>query len=386
VITRLARWMPLAAVLLCASTASAQGDSVESRSVSGRVLLGKRAGPQPVPGIWIALHRVDTRRGAKAGESGPIDSMRTTAAGGYAFRYRATVHDNVIYFVMPTYSGIAYPNPLRARDIAGADGDIVVFDTTSAPYPITVAGRHLIVFGPRDGDSRTIGEVFELSNDSTMTVVGEPQRPTWSVAVPPGLSGIQVDPNGEVSQSAVAHRSDRVDVYAALSPGVRQLSFSYALPNDRFPLSLPLEGETAQLEVLVQEPRAHVTGAGLREVAPVPLQGAMFRRFLADHVPANAVVKVTVPASASGTPTMIPILLTVLAAAMVLALALALKRQPLAPVRRVDPLDEVLRQLATREARRERAGDAAGPALGDAESAAMRKRAAALLAGAEQPE
>jgi hypothetical protein len=378
--------MALAALVACAPVARAQRDSAEPRSVSGRVMLGKRGGPKPLPGIWITLHRVDTRQGADPAQSGPIDSVRTTADGRYAFRYPATLHDNVIYFVMPTYGGIAYPNPLRARNIAGADGDVMVFDTTSAPYPIAVAGRHLIVFGPRDGESRTIGEVFDLSNDSTMTVVSERDRPTWSVGVPPGIGGVQVDPKGDVPPSAVAYRGGRVEVYAALSPGARKLSFSYELPNTQFPLALSLEGETGQLEILVQEPRAEVSGAGLREVAPVPLQGAMFRRWTADRVPANAVVNVTVPASAHPRPNLIPITLTVLGVAMILALVLALRRQSLVPVRRVDSLDEVLRQLATHEARRERAVDGADRARADADAAALRKRAATLLAAAERPE
>jgi hypothetical protein len=80
-----------------------------------------------------------------------------------------------------------------------------------------------------------------------------------------------------------------------LSPGIRQVAFTYELPASAFPLNLPVSGSVGVLEVLIQEPTARVQAASLREVPSVNADGKIFRRFLAQDLPPGASLRVEVP-------------------------------------------------------------------------------------------
>jgi hypothetical protein len=84
-------------------------------------------------------------------------------------------------------------------------------------------------------------------------------------------------------------------LFAPLSPGIRQLAYTYELPSDAFPLTIPVERPTAVLELLLQEPTATITGAAMREMPPETKDGLTFRRLLAQDVPGSAVIRIDVP-------------------------------------------------------------------------------------------
>src|SRR5690606_25529189 len=148
---------------------------------------GRDGAPVAVPGVWVVLHRV----GVDA--ANPIDSMRTRGDGSYAFSYRATGDTNAVYFASATRGGIAYfTPPTREQRVRGGTADLQVFDTTSAPVPIAIRGRHIIVTAPDTAATlRTVIEVYELSNDSLLTrVAGDGQRPTFEAPLPPGVTEV----------------------------------------------------------------------------------------------------------------------------------------------------------------------------------------------------
>ena len=297
------------------------------RRVAGRVVRPTADGVAGVRGAWVTLHRVGSDR------AGPLDSVRTDATGRFAFRYRHSGSEDAIYFVSASYGGIAYfTPPLRGRDVAGDDADVTVFDTTSGPITLGVRGRHVIVSAEDSTDRRTVIEVYELSNDSSRTLVGGSppgDQPTWTATLPAGAQNFRVG-QGDVSPEAVSLERGRALVYAPFAPGLKQLSYSYTLPQARFPLSLPVLRETTVLEVLVEEPAARAAAPKLSEVNPVSVDGRNFKRFLGQDVPANAVLTVTVPENAPrvGRSTLIAALLGVIGAAMLLALARAVARRP----------------------------------------------------------
>ena len=155
--------MVVAATLLSSGAAlHAQGTE---RSVDGRVVRPSGASTVGVAQEWVVLHRVGTD------QAGPIDSMRTRGDGGYRFRYRATGDTAAVYFVSTSRGGVAYFTPLlREPALRGGPADILVYDTTSAPIPIKVLGRHLIVTAAdtskERAGKRTIVEVYELRTDA----------------------------------------------------------------------------------------------------------------------------------------------------------------------------------------------------------------------------
>lgn len=275
----------------------------------GRVQrAGEDGRPLPVPGQWVVLHRVGSDRSA------PLDSIRTDRGGRYRIRYTRSGDPEALYFVSARYEGIAYFSaPLRVATVRGGDADIMVFRTTSDTSLLRLQGRHLVVSAPR-GIRREVAEIFEIDNPGYRTVIArDSATPAWSTTLPARAESASVAP-GDLSLGAVGFSGGRARVFAPISPGVRQIALTYLLPADAFPLSIPVGRSVSVLEVLLEEPRAIVEGAGLAEVAPAAIDGRMFRRFLSQDVPAQAVMRVTAP----------PPIERDLAALRVLALATAL--------------------------------------------------------------
>ncbi|HEY8310644.1 MAG TPA: hypothetical protein VIG47_08810 [Gemmatimonadaceae bacterium] len=307
----------LATAALCAAQ--------ESASVAGRVVKPGGDSVVAVGGAWVTLHRVGTDH------AGPVDSTHTNASGYYGFRYRRTGVNDAIYFVSSSHDGVAYfSHPLNPGHQTGDDAEIVVFDTTSRAVPVTIRGRHLIVSRAASDGTRTVTEVFELSNDSSVTRVAPNESAAaavWSSLIPPnGINPVVAD--GDIPAAAVHFAQSRVLVYSPLAPGMKQLAFHYDLPADAFPLKIPFERGAVVFEVLLEDSSATATGARLRAVAPVAIEGHEFRRFLAGDVPANSIAVVSVP-EVKKPPAMYFVagLTLLIGGAMTLTLARALRRR-----------------------------------------------------------
>lgn len=318
-----------------------QGAAQPARHVEGRVVRGTRARQIPVTGQWVVLHRVGPDH------AGPIDSVRTAAGGRYAMAYRASGDTSAIYFASTSYDGVAYfTPPLRAVRASGDDTQIVVFDTTSGPVPLKIGGRHLVVGAARPDARRPIGEVYDLENDTTVTVVARDNAsPLWTTRVPPGATSFQVNAGGTIAASAMTLSGTTVGLFAPVSPGIRQVAFTYDLPASAFPLSVPVERPTGILEVMVEDPSARVQGPHLREVAPVNAEGRIFRRFLAQDVGAEAVVRIDLPrAVGPGRERVYLGVGAIIVAAMLAALFVASRRSRRFPLPPTSPVAAELRE------------------------------------------
>ena len=207
------------------------------RRVEGVVVRGTRANQIPIPGQWVLLHRVGPDH------AGPLDSVRTTPSGAYAMRYRATGDTSALYFASTSYGGVAYfTPPLRSLNASGDDARLTVFDTTSGPVRIAVGGRHIIVAAATPGGTRPVGEVYDLENDSTVTLVArDSTTPLWSTHIPADARGARTNAGGTIAAGAMTFHDGIAGLYAPLSPGFRQVAFSYDLPTKSFPLSIPLD-------------------------------------------------------------------------------------------------------------------------------------------------
>lgn len=350
------------ALLLGPATAGAQRIDVPDapdrqgvhaeRSVRGRVVRPAGESMAGVVGAWTTLHRVGSGGGA------PVDSMRTRAGGAYEFRYRVAPTDDVVYFVSASHGGIAYfSQPLQGAAVSGEAAEITVFDTTSSPIPIQVRGRHLVVGAAADG-KREIIEVYELSNDSSLTrIAPDTGTPTWSAVLPAAAENLTVG-ESDVAEAAVEFDPGRLRVFAPIAPGLKQIAVSYLLPSDAFPLSVPIERATPVLEILVEDPAGSATGAGLVEVDPVSAEGRTFRRFLAADAPATGVVQLRMPrASPIGRGTYLAIVLLAIGTAMLIVLARSFgRRRPLVPgrIELPDDPDRLAREVAALDAAFER--------------------------------
>jgi hypothetical protein len=277
--------------------------------------------------VWVVLHRVGPDR------AGPLDSVKSDPRGRYAFNYVRTGSEDAIYFVSASYDGIAYfTPPLAEGRISGDDGEVTVFDTTSHRVPTSLRGHHVVVSAVDANGLRSVVEVYDLSNDSSVTRIAATDTPkdaTWQAHVPPGVTNFQVS-QGDIPASAVSYAKGVVSVYAPIAPGIKQLSFSYSLPAKSFPLRLPLEKETGIYEMMIEEKAGSVTGPHVREVDPVTVEGRNFRRFLASDMPENSVAVIDLPPAPPDRtidPRYLVAVTLLIGGTMVIALAQALRRR-----------------------------------------------------------
>jgi hypothetical protein len=319
----------------------------------GRVSRPTEGGaPAPIRGQWVVLHRVGSDRAA------PLDSVQSGADGTFRFRYRPSGASDALYFVSATYRGIAYFSPpLRSATVSGGDADIIVYETTTDTSKLRVQGRHFVLSAAR-GTQREILEVFEIENEGVRTVIARDSiAPIWSVALPAAARGVTVT-QGDIGAGAVSIRPERADVFAPMSPGVRQLVLTYRVSADAFPLSRPLGRPTTVLEVLLEEPRASVDGAHLTEVANATIESRIFRRFLSQDAPASAVFRVSAPAPVARNESAMRVLAIVLALGMLGAFVVWVlrerDRQPANAARPVSEADRLIAQLASLDASFER--------------------------------
>ncbi len=318
--------------LFAPSMARAQGGT---RAIEGRVVRPTATATLPVAGTTVVLHRVAPER------AGPLDSMVTRRDGGYRFSYATTGDSAALYFVSTSRGGVAYfTTPTREGTPSGDSAELVVFDTTSRPIRITPMARHLIVTAPDTGQVRTIIEVYEISNDTTLTrVANGPEGFTFDAPLPSGISSVTAG-EGDVSPDAVRVRNGRVQVTAPLSPGVKRVSFFYDVPLGDGTIEVLVESPLPVLEVLVEDPRGDATGAGLTAVDPVSVEGRPFRRFLAQDVAGAQTFTVTTPGKGVTSRLRLMLVVTAVGAAMLLGLGAAFLRggpAAFASRRTVDP-------------------------------------------------
>lgn len=330
-------------------------------------------------GVVVTVHRVG------ADSAGPLDSVRTDARGRYALRFRRFGDENAIYFAAVVYRGIAYfSDPLHGAHAEGAETEITVFDTTTRAVPLRVQGHHVVVGSPRGDGEREIVEVWELSNDTTLTLVGgDSLAPVWTAPLPRAarrLAGGQ----GDVSPSAIDVRRGRAALVTSFGPGIKQVSYSYALPASAFPLQVPVEEPVGVFEVLVEEPAARVHAPALRAMDAATTQGRTFKRFLGQDVPAGSAIRIEVPTPLSTARTRILVALALaVGAAMAVALALALRRRYRLPdAARLQAT--VAAQIAALDARQQHAATALPAEQYAAEREVLRARLAASLAPADR--
>jgi hypothetical protein len=319
--------LALAALAFSAAAAvlpAALAAQAPDRLIEGRVSLpGDTDAGIPVRNTWVVLHRVGTDA------AGPLDSMRTGADGSYRFRYRATGDSLAVYFVSTSRGGVSYfTPPVRDVTVRGGVAEILVFDTTSTPLPITVRARHVIVTVPDStGTTRSVIEAYEVSNDSSVTRVARGRGGmTFDAPLPAGVRTVTPG-QGDVSAEAVVAVDGRVRINAPLAPGLKQITFAYEIPVSTDALDVLVEVPVSVLEVLVEDPAATVAGAGLVAVDPVEIEGRPFRRFLAQDVAGAQTFRVTTPVPNSMRGLRLMLIVTAVGAAMLLGLGMTFMKK-----------------------------------------------------------
>jgi hypothetical protein len=299
-------------------------------------MRGSASSPQPVSGQVVVLHRIS------ADSSGPVDSIRTSVNGSYRMTYRLE-GTRSMYIVSTRYAGVAYfTMPLRDRAVASPDGDVAVYDTSSAAFPLTVRARHIVIAPADAGGLRRVVDVFQVANDSTRTLVAGASGHTWRVRLPdaardPGAGG------GDLPPEAFRFADGHADLLVPFPPGDRQLVLQYAIPAGSR-VTMPVADAVTTLEVLLEGRGATVSGAGLTVEDTVGLEGRSFQRFTASRVAAGASFVV---ATSGGSNAVRVALLAVAAIAVALGILVGRRSGRPAVVAPVRPVSEALaREIA----------------------------------------
>ena len=275
--------------------------------LSGWVLVGDL----PADSGTVVLHRVSAQF------SGEIDSVRVGAGGAFQMRLPEVSGDAAddVFFATIRYQDVLYiGEAITARP--EPDGTYVI-----QAYPALPAGpdararvrvRNLLVEPLDPGPGWSIADFFELGNDAQATLVASEHGPAWSHALPPDAAGFRVG-QSDLAAGMASLRDGRVHVSAPMPPGESVYLFRYTIAADRF--SVPMEGTTGSMELLMREPAGDLAVAGLANVPEVEIDGVRYRRFAGRDMAPSVV---TVARGGAGGP-----LSSVPVAAILLTLALA---------------------------------------------------------------
>ena len=312
--------------------------------MTGRVVRPSDGDTVPVSGVRVVLHRVGQA------EQGPVDSVPSGAGG--RFRFALERDTASLYLLSARYQGIEYFTvPLDRTEVRPESVTVVVHDTSSRA-PVTLSARHIVIPRPSEDGTREVLDLVLLANASTQTrVAPDSLGASWGGVLPSASEGFDLG-ESDVSPDAVTRRGDSVIVSAPISPGEKQLAFQYHLPGGRRTVELPVGSESVALNVLVEESGATVSGPGLSEAEAETLEGRPFRRWSGD-VPANSLVRISLPGAGPGSMPVIAALVAVLALALLVAAWRMLpRRAPLAGARgRGADADLLLNQIAALDAR-----------------------------------
>ena len=304
---------------LIASSAAAGQETPGSRSaataaqepgsgvLSGQVLVGDL----PADSGTVVLHRVSAQF------AGAIDSVSVGTGGAFEIRLPEVSGDGTddVFFATIRYQDVLYIGEAITAQPETA-GTYVI-----QAYPAIPAGpdararvriRNLFVEPLDPGPGWAIADFFELGNDLPATLVASEHGPTWSHALPPEAADFRVG-QSDLSAGMASLSDGQVHVSASMLPGESVYLFRYTISSDRF--SVPMEGPTGSMELLIREPAGEIAVAGLANVPEVEMEGVRYRRFAGrDMAPAV----VTVARGGSGGP-----LSSVPVSAILLTLALA---------------------------------------------------------------
>src|SRR2546422_11506614 len=98
------------------------------------------------------------------------------------------------------------------------------------------------------------------------------------------------------SPQAVTRRGDSVAVFGPIPPRERkQLSYAYVLPADVRAVRVPIDQPTGEVDLLLEDTAAVVTGAQLDSLGVEEIEGRRFARYRARAVVTGAPLAIALP-------------------------------------------------------------------------------------------
>jgi hypothetical protein len=172
-------------------------------------------------------------------------------------------------------------------------------------------------------------EILELENPGKTTrITRDTLMPTWAGRVPENVGQFQGG-QGDISAEAIAFRNDSVRVFGPIPPGpVKQLSYGYSVPAGTRTLVIPIDQDTKELNLLLEDTTAVVRVTGLDSLGVQEIESRRFAAYRAGPLAAGAQVEIDLPRGKFRAQLVLPYLIAVLAAGMIVALVWALRKRP----------------------------------------------------------
>lgn len=243
--------------------------------LSGQVLIGDL----PADSGTVVLHHVSTE------SSGEIDSVTVREDGTFEIPLPEVAGDGTddVFFASIRYQDVLYIGEAITAQPEAGGGTYVIQAYPAIPAApgaeARIRVRNLFAEPLDPGPGWAVADYFELGNDAHATLVASEQGPTWSYALPPEATEFRVGPTRDLSPGMASFREGRVRVSAPILPGGRAYLylFRYTISTDRF--TVPMEGTTGSMELLVREPAGEIAVTGLLSVPEVEIEGVSYRRF-----------------------------------------------------------------------------------------------------------
>lgn len=203
-------------------------------------------------------------------------TAQADSAGNYTFEKLPTDH-SVLYGVEGRYKDVTYFSDqpaLFTPDSTETTLDLKVYETTSSAETVNVSQFHyLLTFTP---EAVNIVQVFILSNTGNKTYIGN-QGQTLSFSLPADAQNVtfENDPAGQRFRELDGGYADTDPV----TPGEGSSSIVavYDLPyDDTLTINVPLPGDVASANVLLQDQGAKLSSEQLKFVETGEFQGTSF--------------------------------------------------------------------------------------------------------------
>ena len=274
------RWGPLLCTLFVASSGAAQEPVLRGTAFLGDTVMSS--------GTAVLHHLSD-------GAQGELDSVPLGADGSFRFSLPGQPDpvQSEIFFASVRHDGVLYFGPMiTAVEQLDSAYQVNVYDTLLAPsegMPVILQSRSVFI-EPDSADWR-VTDLFELRNEEGRTIVARPGGYTWRHPMPAGIREVQAGEQ-ELSSDAAQYLNGEFVARAALPPGGRLFVVRYR--TDSPFLSLPVQGVTERLDVLIREPAPMLDVQGLDFMERQEFEaGSTYRRFAGANlsVPAVTIVR-----------------------------------------------------------------------------------------------
>lgn len=276
--------------------------------LSGRVLIGDA----PADTGTVVLHRVSPTF------TGAVDSVRVEGEGVFTVPLAGLSDDATddVYFASVRYRNVLYVGGAVTTTDDLVDPYVIRAHPTIAAGPgvsLPIRVRNFFAVREGGGSGWSVSDLFELRNDFQATVVASEAGAAWSYALPQGAVDVEVG-DSDLPPGAASFSGGRFHSSAPIPPGESVYLVRYRIPTDEF--TIPLEGLTESMELLIREPAGDLAVTGLMSTDPVTLEDVTYRRFAGREVAPSLV---TVGSGSRALPgSRLPLV------AVMLALALAL--------------------------------------------------------------